>query len=41
MNYAAPIFLGAILLALVDWILRGHKIFEVPTIAVEWESEEE
>jgi amino acid transporter len=41
MNYAAPIFLGAVLLALVDWVVRGRKIFEVPTTAVEWESEEE
>ena len=40
MNYAAPIFLGAVLLALVDWVVRGRKIFEVPTTLVEWESEE-
>jgi amino acid transporter len=40
MNYAAPIFLGAILLALVDWMARGRNIFEVPTSVVGWEGEE-
>ncbi|KAF2864925.1 amino acid/polyamine transporter I [Massariosphaeria phaeospora] len=41
MNYAAPIFLGAIFLALGDWFIRGRRTFEVPTAALEWETEDE
>jgi len=36
MNYAAPIFLGAVLLALIDWFVRGRKKFSVPTLAIEY-----
>ncbi|OAL49105.1 amino acid transporter [Pyrenochaeta sp. DS3sAY3a] len=31
MNYAGPIMLGAILLALLDWFTTGRKRFKVPT----------
>jgi amino acid transporter len=31
MNYAAPIFLGAFLLALGDWFIRARRKFEIPT----------
>ena len=36
MNYAAPIFIGAVLLALLDWFIRGRKKFSVPTLALEY-----
>ena len=41
MNYAGPIFLGAFLLALVDWFVRGRKTFEVPTLALEYVMDED
>lgn len=31
MNYAGPIMLGAILIALLDWFTMGRKRFKVPT----------
>ena len=34
MNYAGPICLGVICLALVDWFTRGRKRFKVPVEAV-------
>jgi amino acid transporter len=40
MNYAGPIFLGAVLLAFADWFISGHKRFKVPTAALEWEDDE-
>ena len=30
MNYAAPIFIGVILLALVDYAIRGHRTYVGP-----------
>ena len=39
MNYAAPIFLGALGLTMVDWFVRGRKKFAVPTMQTEWEVE--
>lgn len=30
MNYAGPVILGILLLALADWAVSGHKQFEVP-----------
>ena len=30
MNYAAPILIGFLLIAIVDWFTRGRKKFEVP-----------
>jgi hypothetical protein len=35
MNYAAPILLGFITIAMVDWFARGRKKFEVPTAKLE------
>lgn len=40
MNYAAPIFIGAILMVLVDWFIRGYKKFDVPTLALEYAAED-
>lgn len=40
MNYAAPIFIGAVLLAFMDWFVRGRKKFDVPTIPLESEVDE-
>jgi hypothetical protein len=40
MNYAAPIFLGAMGLAMIDWFVRGRKKFVVPTMSLEWDMEE-
>ena len=31
MNYAGPVMLGVIIIALVDWTISGHKRFSVPT----------
>lgn len=31
MNYAAPILIGIIFVALADWYTTGHKRFKVPT----------
>jgi hypothetical protein len=31
MNYAGPIFIGLVLLALLDWFTTGRKRFVVPT----------
>lgn len=39
MNYAAPIFLGAVGLAMIDWFVRGKKKFKVPTMTHELETE--
>jgi amino acid transporter len=36
MNYAAPIFICAVLLALMDWFVRGRKKFDVPTLPLEF-----
>ncbi|KAH7125504.1 amino acid/polyamine transporter I [Dendryphion nanum] len=41
MNYASPIFIGALTVAMGDWFLRGRKKFEVPTLALEEEEEDE
>ena len=30
MNYAGPLFGAVILIALLDWVISGHKRFEVP-----------
>lgn len=35
MNYAPPILIGFLLIAMVDWFARGRKTFEVPTAALE------
>jgi amino acid transporter len=35
MNYAGPMILGVIILALVDWFTTGWKRFNVPTDAIE------
>jgi amino acid transporter len=34
-NYAAPILIGFIAIAMVDWVFRGRNKFEVPTAALE------
>ncbi|KAL2867846.1 putative amino acid permease [Aspergillus lucknowensis] len=34
MNYAAPVFLAAVLFALVDWFVRGRKQWQGPRIKV-------
>ena len=39
MNYAGSALPGIILVALVDWLTTGHKRFEVPTAAIEFELE--
>lgn len=31
MNYAAPVFIGLMLVALVDWFARGRKFYAGPT----------
>jgi amino acid transporter len=35
MNYGPPILLGFMVIAIVDWFVRGRKKFEVPTAALE------
>lgn len=40
MNYASPIFVGALLIAAVDWLIRGRKKFRVPTAALEVEEDQ-
>jgi len=35
LNYASPILVGFLLIAMVDWIFRGRKMFEVPTAALD------
>jgi choline transport protein len=30
MNYAAPVWFGFVLLALVDYFISGHKRFQLP-----------
>lgn len=30
MNYAGPVFLGLVLIALADWIVRGRKFYDGP-----------
>lgn len=35
MNYAGPIFVGALLIAATDWFIRGRKKFQVPTAVLE------
>jgi hypothetical protein len=37
MNYAAPVWGGCLLVALIDWFINGHKRFDV---SVETEPEE-
>jgi hypothetical protein len=39
MNYAGPVTLGVIVLALVDWFTTGRKRFKVPTDAIENDKE--
>jgi hypothetical protein len=39
MNYAGPVFIAVIILALGDWFTTGHKRFEVPTADLEAEVE--
>jgi len=41
MNYAAPIFIGVILFAIVDYAIRGHKKFTGPIREVASESSSE
>ncbi|KAJ4362598.1 hypothetical protein N0V95_001403 [Ascochyta clinopodiicola] len=40
MNYAPPILIGFLVIAMVDWFIRGRKKFEVPTTALEYEEDE-
>lgn len=40
MNYAPPILIGFMVIAMVDWFVRGRKKFEVPTAALEHAEEE-
>ncbi|KAI4952851.1 hypothetical protein J4E86_006387 [Alternaria arbusti] len=40
MNYAPPILIGFMVIAMVDWFVRGRKKFEVPTAALEHGEEE-
>lgn len=35
MNYAPPILVGFLVIAMVDWFARDRKKFEVPTAALE------
>lgn len=30
MNYAGPVFLAVVVMALADWFIGGHKRFEIP-----------
>ncbi|KAE9393861.1 putative amino acid permease, partial [Gymnopus androsaceus JB14] len=41
MNYAAPVFGGVLLLALVDWVVRGHRQFCGPVQEVSSNTVEE
>jgi hypothetical protein len=37
MNYAAPVWGGCLIIALVDWFLTGHERFRIPAgIDSEW-----
>ncbi|RYN15833.1 hypothetical protein AA0119_g13440 [Alternaria tenuissima] len=40
MNYALPIFIGFMVIAIADWLVRGRKTFKVPTAPIE-DAEEE
>ncbi|KAF9701300.1 hypothetical protein EKO04_000141 [Ascochyta lentis] len=40
MNYAPPILVGFLIIAMLDWFVRGRKKFEVPTAALEHEEDE-
>ncbi|PVH99996.1 amino acid transporter [Periconia macrospinosa] len=35
MNYAAPLFIAVVILALVDWVISGKTRFKVPTTAID------
>jgi hypothetical protein len=35
MNYGPIILIGFMVIAIVDWFIRGRKKFEVPTAALE------
>lgn len=35
MNYAPPILIGFLVIAMVDWFARGRARFEVPTAALD------
>jgi hypothetical protein len=39
LNYAGPVMLGVICVALLDWFTTGKKRFQVPTAAMEAEVE--
>jgi amino acid transporter len=39
MNYAPPILVGFLLIAMIDWFVRGRKKFEVPTAALDYGEE--
>ena len=30
MNYAGPVFIGLVLIALIDWVVRGRKFYNGP-----------
>ncbi|KAB8230417.1 putative amino acid permease [Aspergillus alliaceus] len=34
MNYSAPVFLAAVLFAIIDWFVRGHRHWQGPRIKV-------
>jgi hypothetical protein len=34
MNYALPILVGFMVIAIGDWLVRGRKTFEVPTAPI-------
>jgi amino acid transporter len=40
MNYASPILIGFFFIAMVDWVFRGRKKFNVPTATLEHEEDE-
>ena len=40
MNYASPILIGFLTLAMVDWVFRGRTKFEVPTASLDHEEDE-
>jgi amino acid transporter len=40
MNYGPVILVGFLIIAMVDWVFRGRKKFEVPTAALEHEEDQ-
>lgn len=36
MNYAGPVMIAVIIIALLDWAISGHKRFSVPVMKENW-----